>query len=701
MLSDKSTDCPAGFAVSVRAFVAALVAAVGMPGAWCAADTGRAIPPGQEELLGQMLGRGATLPAGCRFTGGGVESTVVFARYECAGNSVVVELHDADDGPADALRTRQFAVVVRSGSASPELMDALAVLIREREAAFEWRQVSLLRKQVLGLRLHAAALAGIAAAIVLISLVIQYFVASRRKQPEADPRGSRDRVVFLAEIFRRRQRPRDVRVLAMLALIVIFLLLRGSFLTRLPVYVDESVHIGWARGSFDSTFIGEFAVGRWLPIRLMALFVLLPVEPLFAARLGSVAMGLAVMVGCILINRELFSSTEGLLAGAVYTLLPYALLYDRMALADVYLLAFATWAFYCAILAARREGPGSVIAMSLCTYAALLSKPTGGLVLVVPILVSLFVADPRERGANLRRVLPTLVGGAVLLAFLVWAGYGAGLLASQMAFGQLTGVLIPNLADARQWFVAMLTPPVALLAGVGGVVALVAGAFGARRECLLALLLIGSILPFALVSKTWYPSYLLFALVPISLLLARVATVSVRTATAGAAQRGRSIGYLVFVLLLTLATARLNVALLTRPQDAALPLIETTRYVSGGLSGYGLPELAAFLRLQAQAGPLNVVRFDLVQPPKDGLDVYLPASDEIRLYSIDHSDERAAAQIESLANERRTLFVSNPEAEESIGVSARSYLGRAREVWSQLRPGSLTRIEVLEILREG
>jgi len=699
MLSDKSTDTPAGFAVSLRPLVAALAAAVLMPCTWCAADVGRAIPPGQEELLGQMLGRGATLPGGCRFTGGGVESTVVFAQYKCAEHTVVVELQDADDAPAGALRTRQFAIVGRSGSVAPELMQALAVLIREREAAFEWRQVSLLRKQMLGLRLQASALAGVAAGIVLIALVIQYVVASGRKAIEARTRGSRDHVVFLAEIFRRRQRPRDVRVLAALGLVAIFLLMRISFLTRLPVYVDESVHIGWARGSFDSTFIGEFSVGRWLPIRIMALFVLLPFEPLLAARLGSVAMGLAVLVGCILINRELFSSTEGLLAGVVYTLLPYALLYDRMALADVYLLAFATWAFYGAILAARREGPASLVAMSLCTFGAILSKPTGGLVLVVPVLVSLFVVDPRERGAYLKRALPTLAGGGALLAFLVWAGYGTGLLASQMAFGQLTSVLIPNLADARQWFVAMLTLPVALLAGVGGAVALVAGVFGARRECLLALLLVGSVLPFALISRTWYPSYLLFALVPISLLLARGATLSVRTIAAGAIQRGRTIalaGYAVVVLLLTLSTAPLDMALLTRPQDAALPLIESSRYIRGVLSGYGLPELAAFLRSQAQQGPLNVVRFDLVQPPKDGLDVYLSDDDAIKLYAVDHRDERTAVQIATLAARRRTLFVSNPEAEESMGVAIGSYIGRAERIWSHLRPGAQTRLEVWE-----
>jgi hypothetical protein len=172
----------------------------------------------------------------------------------------------------------------------------------------------------------------------------------------------RGRIIALGELFAAAS-VRDL--VATLGLIAVFVFTRMSFLTRLPVYVDESVHIDWARGFLDPDFTAEFSVGRWLAIRIMALFLLLPVEPLFAARFGSVSMGLAILVGCIVINRELFSSTEGLLAGVVYTVLPYALLYDRMALADIYLVAFGTWALYSSILAARRPGPAPVMAMSL------------------------------------------------------------------------------------------------------------------------------------------------------------------------------------------------------------------------------------------------------------------------------------------------------------------------------------------------
>jgi hypothetical protein len=316
-----------------------------------------------------------------------------------------------------------------------------------------------------------------------------------------------------------------------------------------------------------------------------------------------------------------------------------------------------------------------------------------------------------QRSAYLRRVSPTLVGGVALLALLVWAGYGTGLLASQVAFegsAQLTAVLVPNLDTSMQWFEMLLTAPVALLTIVAIAGASIAGLAGARAEAFLVLLLVVAVLPVTLVSRTWYPSYLLFAVVPIVLLLGRIIAKSATACSRVAVRFGPRLEVparqgccVVGVVLLVLSTAPLDLALLTRPQDAALPSVERTRYISGGLSGYGLPELALFLRQQAQAGPLNVVRFDLVQPPREGLDVYLSAGDSIRLHTIDHRDDRAAAQLAQLAATQRTLFVSNPDHEKTVGVSVGAYVANGARIWSYERPGAQTQLEVWEISAGG
>ena len=100
-----------------------------------------AIPPGQEEILADMMGRGADLPAGCRWAGASIERTIVVSRYRCAGGEVIVELHHPERAPAAAVRGDRFALVARGGSAPPGLLDAIAARARARGDAFHWARV--------------------------------------------------------------------------------------------------------------------------------------------------------------------------------------------------------------------------------------------------------------------------------------------------------------------------------------------------------------------------------------------------------------------------------------------------------------------------------------------------------------------------------------------------------------------------------
>ena len=110
-----------------------------------AADDGaiqQVIPPGQEETLAKMLGRGeAQLPGDCAFTNGQVERTSVIATYRCRTGEVVVDLRHPSGAPPDAPRTERFALVVRDGTPPDGLRDALLQRIREHEGAVEWKEV--------------------------------------------------------------------------------------------------------------------------------------------------------------------------------------------------------------------------------------------------------------------------------------------------------------------------------------------------------------------------------------------------------------------------------------------------------------------------------------------------------------------------------------------------------------------------------
>jgi hypothetical protein len=96
------------------------------------------VPPGQEELISAMLGRGTTLPDGCKFAGGTVDGSIIRSTYTCPSGQVVVELTHASNAAETATQTEDFAITVQSGAPPEELTDVLASLIRSREPEFAW-----------------------------------------------------------------------------------------------------------------------------------------------------------------------------------------------------------------------------------------------------------------------------------------------------------------------------------------------------------------------------------------------------------------------------------------------------------------------------------------------------------------------------------------------------------------------------------
>ena len=96
-----------------------------------------AIPPGEEQLIATMLGRGLALHD-CTLTSGGVEYTVIKATYDCPGGEVALELGHPRNATVTSTQTGQFAITVEGGSPPPGFQDALASLIRSQEEEFEW-----------------------------------------------------------------------------------------------------------------------------------------------------------------------------------------------------------------------------------------------------------------------------------------------------------------------------------------------------------------------------------------------------------------------------------------------------------------------------------------------------------------------------------------------------------------------------------
>ena len=106
------------------------------------------VPPGQEALLADMLGRGAELPGQCKFAGAQADRTLIRSRYACPGGEVVFELSHPSAAAPGATETAEFALALRGGTAPDGLVDALVARIRAREGDYEWKWVGGQRRRV-------------------------------------------------------------------------------------------------------------------------------------------------------------------------------------------------------------------------------------------------------------------------------------------------------------------------------------------------------------------------------------------------------------------------------------------------------------------------------------------------------------------------------------------------------------------------
>lgn len=667
---------------STRQHVLAAVVSVMLcstPAGGASDATNHIVLSGQDALIAELVGLGQPLGGGCRFTGGTTPPGAIRAAYACPEGAVTIELRHPDDGEAGGLYTERFALRTVSGRAPPALLADLTARIRAREAAFAWGTAEPTPSLAAYLRRVAV--------VIGLALVAQILALPRRTSTGI---------------------PRPVSgasfapAAAIVGLFVAYFLTRTLTLTVLPVFSDEAVHIAWMAAPGTP---GELLVGKWLPLGVMRLFAWLPVPPLVAARLGSVSMGGATLLACILIGGELFAWPEGLVAGLLYVLLPYTLLYDRLALADIYLTAFAAYAVLFALRAARRPTVANAVGLGLCTYASILAKPSAVMYALVPVLVGGVVVPRGARRAYLRISLPVAAAAGLLFLTLVRSGYGLGLMIDQTAPGFRPALVLENAPLLWAWATGLLGSAIVWATLAASVWAVARRGRRHSNGVFPVALLLVAVLPYTLAARTWYPRYVLFAVVPICLLLGRAIVSGARAMAAALAQRTPALRARLVpvsliaaaVIVLSAGNASTYLALLAQPAAAALPAVERAQYISGPLAGFGLPELAEHLHEAAGRETLNVVRFSLDGPPRQGLDVYLHPSSRLRVHTLNIADPRTRAALAQLVAQQPTFLVVNTDRGQPWPAGVDPFLAGAVRVWHYPRPGGQSGLELWQL----
>ena len=425
----------------------------------------------------------------------------------------------------------------------------------------------------------------------------------------------------------------------LLLLILFYLMTRLFNLTLLPIFNDETIYLYWAKlieTTHAHLFISLIDGKPPLLIWVMALFlkVLPQASYLLAGRLPSVITGLISLLGIYALANFLFNSRKmSLLTAFLYIISPFALLYDKMALFDSFLLSAILWAVYFALRTSRSLSKKDALLWGVFLGLAFLAKINAMLYLFLTPLCFLLYANWGQLLKEWKKVLL-----ALLIALGVSQLFRYSLIFSrgyhQYTSGSTTRYALPvsallkhpftvfpsNIALYASWFIAYVTWPVFLL-GMAGFIMLLKKQ--PRTGLVLLLVWAVPLIATSFVSIVTIPRYILYIL-PYFLIASGFA----------AFQMLRNKLFTLALAVLLLFPIVFDSQLLFNPPSAPLPFADYDQYVSGYPSGYGLQKIFTFLHEASRSKKITLVSLGTISTYPYGFNLEFWSDTNVNITTI-------------------------------------------------------------------
>lgn len=443
----------------------------------------------------------------------------------------------------------------------------------------------------------------------------------------------------------------------------LYLFVRLYHILNFPIFTDEAIYVRWSQiAAHDSSwrFIsltdGKQPMFVWIAMVLMRFIQ----DPLFAGRFVSVLAGLASMIGLYFVGKETFKNAKiGIFASFLYLIYPFALVYDRMALYDSLVGAFAVWSLYISILLVRNLKLDQALIAGLVIGAGMLTKTNAffSLALMLPTLI---ISDftPRNWVKRLFRFgfLYAVVAGLAIAEYSILRlspffhiineknalfvyPYGEWKTHPFLFFHS-------NLFGLWDWFWHYVTIPWVILIGVSFII----NKKFLKEKIVLVIWFIVPFVYLAFFGKTIYPRFIFFMTLPLLPLIAY-------SITYVSEYKNKLIVGTIFFLL-ALLPLRADYFVLFNFSKAPIPQPDLGQYYNDWPSGIGVREATDFFLKESQRGKIYVGTEGTFGLMPYALEIYLVDNPNIILKGFWPIEKEMPKELLDARTKYPTYFVS-------------------------------------------
>ncbi|MFA5051050.1 MAG: glycosyltransferase family 39 protein [Patescibacteria group bacterium] len=401
-----------------------------------------------------------------------------------------------------------------------------------------------------------------------------------------------------------------------------FILLRFLNLGVFPIFNDEAIYLNWAKAihnnwtefKYISIFDGKPPLHYWLLAPFLKLFS----DPLIAGRFLSGIFGIFSFFGIFLISKTLFKSKKIILLSIfLYTISPFGLFYERMALMEALLLALAIYLFYFSWLLYKTRKIILIFPLAVINFLGIFSKQNF-LILTISMAIGLILSIlKREQNKNKERFFLTLKFSLAIflsaILYLIFMPQGAKdylsyrVVATMVESNNFFGVFFGNL----KIIFSILSTYLPFSIGIFLIFIFLERGFWKKDE--IKWLLVWAFFPlfiFAFISRSVISRYFVFVL-PFFIIL-----ISFSICKLFSFLKEKKFLFSIYLLSFILAIClplKEDVILLSNPKNFNWAEQEKG-WINSWASGYAISELGDYLKINAKEGDILFLNSGLGYP---------------------------------------------------------------------------------------